>query len=248
MASARDPRKQPKKEPEHQPQPGNERAEEMEERALERAQDAAFRAYESAWAKAREGIESMTGHPGESLEQVGQRMWDAARSTIGEQKERAADGLHRVSKAILYAAQKLRDEGDASLSEYAALLAGQVNHAAGYLKARESSALVADAEGFVRKQAVLFMGGMFATGFIVARMMQGAPSPPPTESESTKASAAGPQEIPDMHKPAAKSEPPVAKPSPQPKPPPARGGEKKGRCIPPDASGRFTMPPDADEP
>lgn len=181
---------------------------------------------ENAWKKTQEGIRSMKDQANQGLESVRQRLGDSARSTFIEQKDRSVAGLRRLSLAIHEAAAKLDEEGDHTLAEYTELLSGQVEKAAEYLKHREPGVVLRDFEGFARRQAGLFIGGMFVTGLVVARLIKAARE----DRESSATTALAPQDL----SPAAPAVPPAPAPAQvQPTiPPSSRFGQGLGPLEP----------------
>jgi hypothetical protein len=144
----------------------------------ERGEYQGEQSYEQAWEKTRQGVRAIRDQASQSLETARQKLREGARSVVVEQKGRTVSGLRRLSQAIHDTANKLQNEGDRTLAEYADAVGSQVERAAGYLDEREPAAVLQDFEAFARRQAGLFVGGMFVAGLIVARLLRSAPRSP----------------------------------------------------------------------
>lgn len=124
------------------------------------------------WKKTREGMWAVREQAGQSIEAARERIREGARNALLQQKDKSVAGLKRISFAIHETAGKLNQEGDRTLAEYTDLLGNQVEKAADYLDEREASVLLSDLESFARRQAALFVGGMFVAGLVVARLLK----------------------------------------------------------------------------
>lgn len=189
---------------------------EMHEKS-EELQKEARQSFEGAWRKTQEGIRSMKEQASHGIENARQRLSEGARNGLQEQKDRSVSSLKHISSAIHEAAHKLESEGDRTLADYAHMLGSKVESAAGYLDNRDPSNLLQDFESFARRQAGFFIGGMFITGLVVARLIKSS-----RQAELTPASEAplAPTEL----TPAVPPTPPTAKP------------EKPTGTIPPTSS------------
>lgn len=224
-----DPLQHPEERPEQHTQ-GEHSEEQQARRAYEEAREEGRQAYESAWGKAREGFESMKHQASQSLEQGREKLKQSARGYVADQKNRGAGSLRRFSHAVHETAQRLRDEGDNTLAEYTDAAANQVDKAAHYIEQREPSDLMHDAEGLIRRQAGLFIGGMFVAGVIAARMIR-------SSSRTRDRSAAGGQGETTHGQQAGML----------PEPPPGHPGSLESTHIPPGAASRFNPPPEPGE-
>jgi hypothetical protein len=70
------------------------------------------------------------------------------------------------------AGQQLTDQGQGFAAGYIERAAGGVEQAAGYLREHEVQELVADVEGFARRQPAWFVAGAFALGLLGARFLK----------------------------------------------------------------------------
>lgn len=203
----------PMRNPEERPEM-HEKSEELREQARQ--------SFEGAWKKTQEGIRSMKEQASQSIESARQRLSEGARSSVQEQKDKSVSSLKRVSSAIHEAAHKLEDEGDRTLADYAHMLGSKVENAANYLDQRDPSLVLKDLEGLARRQAGLFIGGMFLTGLVVARLIKSSRTAATGLESETSGTALAPQEL-----------------TPAAPPPPTSKPEKPTGTIPPSASSRF---------
>lgn len=180
--------------------------------------------FHRAWEKTQEGIRSMKQQAGQSLESVRQRLSQNARSTLVEQKDKSVSGLRRISSAIHEAAARLDEEGDHTLAGYTDTLGTQIEKAANYLENRDPSTVLRDVEGFARRQAGLFIGGMLVTGLIVGRLIQSA-----RESRGEGGTTFTPEQAPEGHETAGPQSSTPSAPQPGAVPPSSRfGGQGLG--------------------
>lgn len=92
------------------------------------------------------------------------------RSAAEEQKERAAEGLDGVAKALHEAARNLGE--NQTTARYADMAADQVERVSQMLRNKDWGALIDNAEDFARRNPAVFVGGAMAAGFMLARFMK----------------------------------------------------------------------------
>ncbi len=95
-----------------------------------------------------------------------------ARSSLSEQKDRAAEGLDSVAQAVRQTGAQLRNQQQAGFAEYADRTADQIEHFSGYLRENDLEDMVHEVESFARRQPLLFLGGALAAGFLGARFLK----------------------------------------------------------------------------
>lgn len=105
-------------------------------------------------------------------------------SYINERKERVADRVRVYGAAAHEAANKLKEEHDDTLAEYAELMADRVDHVSEYLRQSSLDDLMQDTEGFVRDRQEWVCGGLFLAGLAVGRFLK-ASRPSPSEGRDT---------------------------------------------------------------
>lgn len=134
---------------------------------------------EAARGQAGEVASQIKAGAQQATQQVKQTAFDAARAIrehgqqlFGQQKDRAAEELAKVSAAVRKAGDKLDQENDPNLAHYVHGLAEQVGRASNYLKGQDFGRLIADAQRFGRQRPEWLLGGMFVAGMALARFLK----------------------------------------------------------------------------
>lgn len=133
---------------------------ELSERAKEKSHELRTNAEE----KARE-LGSMAR---QKVEEAGQ----AAGRTVADGASRAGERLRSVAGALLAASDRLDEDGEGRLAEYARETASQVDRMCGYLGERDAGRMVSDLEEKARANPGMFVGGTMASGFAVGRFLR----------------------------------------------------------------------------
>ena len=93
-------------------------------------------------------------------------------------KEYVAETVTGLAQALRQTGQHLREDGSQPmLAQYADRGAEKIEHFGGYLRRRDTSQLVADVEGFARRQPIAFAGGAFALGMLAVRFLRSKSQP-----------------------------------------------------------------------
>jgi hypothetical protein len=123
-----------------------------------------------------------------------QKAADMARSIAGtikeeaerlfdEQKGKAASKVTRYGKVIQQAAHALRAVKAEGLAEFVDEAAGNVEGITDYLEERNLAQVLQDAGEVARRHPGMVLGGMFVTGFALARFLKASDSNEEGESE-----------------------------------------------------------------
>jgi hypothetical protein len=99
---------------------------------------------------------------------------DHVQNLVGERKDLAAEQLGSFAGSLRDAARKL-DDGDGgatALGRYATTAADQVDRVSQYLRDRDMTSFVRDAETFARRHPDVFLGGTFIAGLVLARFFK----------------------------------------------------------------------------
>ena len=91
---------------------------------------------------------------------------------VTRQKRRVARELQSIGESIHHAATQLRKGPLDGLGRYADVAAERVARASRHLKERDLEELVEEVEQVARRQPRWFLGGMFAAGFVLARLIK----------------------------------------------------------------------------
>lgn len=102
---------------------------------------------------------------------VAEQAKQTAEVQLSSQKDQAASTLHTLAESIRDGGQRMRDEQPqiASLADQAA---GKIDQASSYIRDHEVRDFVREAEGFARREPLIFLGGAFALGFLAARFLK----------------------------------------------------------------------------
>ncbi len=127
-----------------------------------------------------EGGTGDTGHdshgPIHQAGEVGRRAIGAVqeriRTAFDQQTHRAADQLAGVASALNRAAHDISRENDGPVIHYAEQAAGRMQAMADVLRRSSLDDAVGEVEAFARRQPELFLGGVFAAGFLFARFLK----------------------------------------------------------------------------
>src|SRR5436305_1930468 len=106
--------------------------------------------WSSGQASGQPVVEQARQKAGEVVDQARQQI----QSKLGDQKDRAADGLGQVADALRQTGQQLREHQQEGISQYAESAAAQVERIAGYLREQDIERLVSDADSLARPQPV----------------------------------------------------------------------------------------------
>lgn len=112
-----------------------------------------------------------------SARDTSERLRSQGQDALARQKERAADELNRFAAAIHGAADRLFQDGDETIGEYAEALGRRAEGVADYLRGRDVRELVNDAEDLARSRPELFLAGMFVAGLGLARFLKASKTP-----------------------------------------------------------------------
>lgn len=142
----------------------NRNASEPLNRAQDEAQNLGHRAAQSGRDALQAGREQMNEHMGVAQHRI--------RSLLEQQSHRAADQLGGVAQALHAAAERLNEENNGTAARYAGQAAQRIDDVAEMLRHSTVDDMVAQVEGFARRQPEVFIGGAFALGFLFARFIK----------------------------------------------------------------------------
>lgn len=123
---------------------------------------------EEAWV----GTSGRTAAAGkESARRLGDQMRDAMSSLIEEQKDRMAAAVHGLAQTLRQTAETLERDAKPSAAQYADQAAAQMDRFSARVRDQRWQEMVAQLEGFARRQPQLFLTGAVAAGFVVGRLL-----------------------------------------------------------------------------
>ena len=118
--------------------------------------------------QAAEVTEQLKNKGGEALQQAR----DQAREMATQQRDHLLDRLAHCSAASRKAAEQLRADNDSALASAAEAMAERIDRGKAYLREREFSGMIEDAENLARWRPEVFFTGMFVAGLILTRFMK----------------------------------------------------------------------------
>ncbi len=108
-------------------------------------------------------------------------LWELGRTqfrgALTGQKDRAADGLGNIGQMLHSSADQMRAQGQAGGSLVADNLALRVNTLSETIHTKEIEEILADTEGFARRQPAVFLTIATLLGFLLARFLKSTDQP-----------------------------------------------------------------------
>lgn len=120
-------------------------------------------------------IEQTAGQLADTAVQVKQQ----ATTAFVDQRDKAVSGLNGLAEALRQTARSLSEAagGDSQIPAGIAPLvdeaAERLSQSADFLREKDITGLLSEAQQLAKKQPALFMGGMFAVGLVGARLLKG---------------------------------------------------------------------------
>ncbi|MBV9225885.1 MAG: hypothetical protein JOY85_17765 [Acidobacteriaceae bacterium] len=101
---------------------------------------------------------------------------DQAASQVDQGRQTLASGLGSVAQAFQSMGNRLRNQDEGPIAQYAAemgqAMGGQVERLANYLQGRNMQELLNDVEGFARRSPAVFLGSAFVLGLAASRFLK----------------------------------------------------------------------------
>jgi hypothetical protein len=102
-----------------------------------------------------------------------EKVREQTEAQIDAQKGRAAQGLVGVADALKQTSATLREQEQQAIPpEYVETAAEQIRNAAEYLEKTDAREMIHQVESFARRQPLLFLGGAFGAGLVLARFLR----------------------------------------------------------------------------
>jgi len=119
----------------------------------------------------------MAGQTREKSSEMLEQAREEVTGRLSGQKEMAADRLDDVAHAVRQTGSQLRSQEQTGVAQYADKAAEQIEHLSGFLREHDVEDLMHEAEGFGRRQPLVFLGGAFFLGFLGARFIRSSSRP-----------------------------------------------------------------------
>lgn len=137
---------------------------------------------EDAATTAREAAREVAGEAKTTVQELGKEVADQARSTAGfvrdqtrssleEGKAQIAQQVSGVVRAFQKGSEELRNDNLGRLAEQGEWVAGRVEELQNYLRNTDIDDLMDDLRNTARRHPAMFIGGLFAAGLLVARLL-----------------------------------------------------------------------------
>jgi ElaB/YqjD/DUF883 family membrane-anchored ribosome-binding protein len=100
------------------------------------------------------------------------RVRQGATTQLGNQKDKATDGLGSVAEAVRQTTQHLREQRHETIARYVDEAAAQLERVSQRLREKNVGEMLDDAQEFARRRPAVFIGTAFALGMISARFFK----------------------------------------------------------------------------
>lgn len=146
---------------------------------METAKSAGKEIADTAQQQIAETVEQAVSQTTDTIAQVKEQ----ASSVFVDQRDRAASGLSGLADALRETGKTLAQQADkaddgagaqvAAIGPFIEDLADRLASSSDYLKDKDVTQLIKDAEELARKQPLLFVGALFGVGVVGARLLKG---------------------------------------------------------------------------
>jgi len=132
--------------------------------------------------QAQEQVEEVISQTAQQATQAVSEIKEQATSTYFAQRDRAVEMLNALASALKTTSQNLTDEAKSGMQDQSAVttlgplvdqMADRIAYSAEFLREKDMSGLMREAQTLAKKQPILFLGAMFGIGVAGARMFKG---------------------------------------------------------------------------
>jgi hypothetical protein len=121
---------------------------------------------------AQETAQELAGQAQEKAQQAAFQAKSKLRDQLDQRSTRAAEQVNQHASDLRSVGESLREQGKDAPANAADKVAHYVEKAGGYLRDKNSDALLADAEDFARRQPWAIGAAAFALGFAASRFLK----------------------------------------------------------------------------
>jgi DNA topoisomerase VI subunit B len=122
----------------------------------------------------------------EEAEKLKKEAGSEAKSVIDEKKGEFTERLDSFIGALRHTSEQLKkEESGESIAGYVEKLTNKIEEASAYLHEKDVQDLKVEGERLVRERPALILGGIFITGFVLARVLKNAGKPVMREWKQT---------------------------------------------------------------
>ncbi len=125
-----------------------------------------------------EGVLSQVQDSGRDIANKGlQAIGDKTKSTAEGYKSEITGGLHTLADGLRQTSSNFRKDGEQNVlasagARYISDLAEKIESVSGYFERKDTTDLIRDVKGFARRNPTVFVGGAFAAGFALSRVIR----------------------------------------------------------------------------
>ncbi len=119
-----------------------------------------------------QAVSNVKEQAGEKVEQLTDQARQTVTAQVATQKQKASEALSAVAHALRETSTQMRSTDQAAIGEYTTKAADQVERLSGFLRDRDVSDILHEAEQFARRQPAAFLGGAFVLGLLGARFLK----------------------------------------------------------------------------
>jgi len=151
--------------------------------------------------QAQEQVEEVISQTAQQATQAVSEIKEQATSTFFAQRDRAVEMLNALASALKTTSQNLTDEAKSGMQDQSAVTtlgplvdqaADRIAYSAEFLREKDMSGLMREAQTLAKKQPVLFLGAMFGIGIAGARMFKGMSESSDSNSASSQSGSSFP--------------------------------------------------------
>jgi hypothetical protein len=121
---------------------------------------------------AQQSAQDLAGQAQEKAGQAAEQARGKLKEQLDQRSSQAATQIDEQASDLRAVSQTLREQGKSGPADIADRLAAYAEHAGGYLRDKDSDALLADAEDFGRRQPWAVGAGALALGFAASRFLK----------------------------------------------------------------------------
>jgi len=129
-----------------------------------------------AQAKAQEKAQEVAGQAQEKAQAAGGQAQAKLREQLDQRSSQVAGQINEQASDLRSVSEALREQGKDGPAKAADRLAGYAEKVGGYLRDRDSEALLADAEDFGRRQPAAVAAGGLLLGLVASRFLKASSS------------------------------------------------------------------------
>jgi len=142
----------------------------------------------------QEKVQQLAGQAQEQAQEVAEQARSRLREQLDQRSSQAAEQIATHASDLRSVSETLREQGKQGPASAAGKLADYTERLGGYLRERDSDALLADAEDFGRRQPWAVAAGGVVLGFAAARFLKASSSRRYASRPTSSRSAAAPSQ------------------------------------------------------